>query len=152
MRTSDVEQLVEKLVVDRGDGAESLLCEGLSEDGGILDEPALVGRKPVESGRDQPVQRFRHVELTHRSGCPVAGIVGGEHASIDEHAHCLDGVERYSFGSVSHLVCKRVREAETLEERDHRVARERLEVDARSRRVGRIPSPVCARAAPGAPG
>src|SRR5262249_33874361 len=56
------EQLRERRAVEAGQRSESSRCERLSEDGGVLHEPPLVGRETVQSRRDECMQRLRDLE------------------------------------------------------------------------------------------
>src|SRR4029078_907157 len=82
---------------------------------------------------DHVMQRLGHVERGNLACRPVDGAVLDEVAAVEEHAHGLDGVERYALGTGEDLVARLRGEAgdKAVEEVAHGPLRERIEVDAR---------------------
>ena len=114
-----------------GERCEALLREGLAEDGAVLDQPSLLCGERVEAGRDQRVQRLRHLQRLDRSGRPVDVALASEQPAVEQHAHRLDRVERHALGALEDAPAQLVGQArhEAGEELVHRVGRERLEVE-----------------------
>ena len=116
-----------------GDRGDRLDDEGLPENGRVLDELALHGLEAVDARRDERVQRLRHRERVDLADDPIRAVRLLELPAVHEHPHRLDGVERDSLGAGADCGSHLLRQArdEAVQERLHRVGRQRLERQAR---------------------
>ncbi len=103
--------------------------ERLAEHGGILEQRALAGRKPVEPRGDERLQRLGHVEVRDVSGDHVPRAFLGEQATVLEHADRLDRVQRDALGAASDLGNQFPRQSgrQPLEHGRNRLGLERVE-------------------------
>ncbi len=87
------------------------------------------GAQPVQSRRRQRVQCLRDLERVQRPGRPVDVALAYEQAAVEQHPHRLDRVQRHALRACEHSVAVLLRKPrhEAVEERAHRLVRERLE-------------------------
>src|SRR5262249_11840038 len=93
---------------ERGKRAAS---ERLSEHGPVLQQAALVRRKVVEAGRDERMQRLRHLERVDRSDGSVNRAVLDECSLVEEHANRFDRVEGNALRAGEDLLAERTGQA-----------------------------------------
>ena len=77
-----------------GQVCEERIPEDAPDHAGVLGGPLLGGRKAVQPGREDGLDRRRDLDLLHRP-CQLPGLVHEAHdAAVHEHAHQLLGEER----------------------------------------------------------
>ena len=118
--------------LDPAESGEPPLREGLPEHGAVLEEPALVGCQAVEAGRDQRVERLRHVE---RHDLARGGVDRASWTRTPRSSSIRTVSTAYSgTPSARSRICaaQAGRQAgdEPVEQLAHRLLRERVEVDA----------------------
>ena len=91
------EERVELGLGDTSQDCERVACEGLAEDRRVLEQTALFRRQSVEARGDEPVQRLRHFERGNLAGRAVDRALLYQQASVEQHPHRLDRVQRHSF-------------------------------------------------------
>ncbi len=122
---------LEALGIESSERAQPLLRERLAEHRAVLHELALRGSQPVEAGGDERMERLRHLELLDRSGRPVNSTVTGQQTSVEQHANCLDGVERDALCPLENPHTEVVGQAgnEARQQLVHRCRRQWLEIE-----------------------
>ena len=98
-----VEGSLELLDFEPRDSGEAAAREGLTEDGRGLDCKALRRRQAVEPGRDERVQRLRDVERRDLAARDECVAVARQQATVEQHPHGLDRVERNAVGALADL-------------------------------------------------
>ena len=108
---------------EAGEDLETVPCERLAEHRPVLDKPALLLGQAVEPGRNECVERLRHVERRHGSRGPVDVSFLHEQAAVEQHADCLDRIERHALGPIEDPVTEVVGQAgyEPREELGHQL-------------------------------
>src|SRR5207244_2592022 len=74
------------------DRRQPLLRERLAKYCAVLEQAPLVGREAVQTGSDQRLECFRHLERLDRPHWPIHRALLYEQAAVEEHADGLDGV------------------------------------------------------------
>ena len=73
--------------------------EHLADDGGRLDDRALLGAEGVEAGGEQCVDRRRDRDVADRRGCAPGAVLEDDGAVVDEHGEQLLDEQGIAFGS-----------------------------------------------------
>jgi len=125
------EQRLELLGRATTERSERTLGESLSEHRPVLQQPPLFGRDAVEPGRNQRVQRLRHLERLDLPGRAVDRALLDEQPSVQQHADSLDRVQRHALCARKDPGMQVNRQArnEPFEQLTHRGPRERIEVE-----------------------
>ena len=79
--------------------------------GGVLGRPLLGRREPVETGRQDRVDRPRDLDVLDRPGQLPVAVPEPQDATVDEHPHELLGEERIPVGERDHPVAELGRQA-----------------------------------------
>ena len=125
------EQRLELGVPLPGHGCQPAHGECPAEDGCVLDEAALIRGEAVEPGRDQRLERLRHLQRLDLAGEAEGMTFADEEPAVEQHADGLDGVERDSLRPDEDAIpelCGKARDRPG-QQRLHRLAAERLERD-----------------------
>ena len=73
--------------------------EQLADDGGRLDDRALLGAEGVEAGSEECVDRRRDRDVADRRGCAPGAVLEDDGAVVDEHGEQLLDEQGIAFGS-----------------------------------------------------
>ena len=127
------EERLERILRELAHGGEAARSERLAEDGGVLEQVALVRIEPVEACRDQRLQRLGNVERREIAGDVVPAFAPLQQAAVEEHAYRLDGVERRSVRTGADPVESIVRQTRNQAEQElvDRSVTQRLEGERR---------------------
>ncbi len=105
------EQLLQLRLRSAGECRQRLPAERLAEHGPVLKQAALLGREPVQPGRDQCVQRLGHLERLDLPGWLVDRPLLGEQAAVEQHPHRLHRVEGNALRAGEDLLMQAFRQA-----------------------------------------
>ena len=106
-----MKQCVELRLAEPGECGERCARKRLSEHGSVLQQPALLRRQTVETGGDQRMQGFRHLECLDLADGSVDGAFLDERAAVEQHPHGLDGIERNTLRAGKDLIAQTLRQA-----------------------------------------
>ena len=115
--------------------------ERLAQHRSVADEPPLLGRQPVQAGSDQRVQRLRHLERLDLARDAIRGTILDQEATIEQHPHRLDRIQRHTLRPRQDLAAQRRRQPrhQARQQLAHRLLGERLQVQRGEVAVARAP-------------
>ena len=105
--------------------------KGVAEDGGVLEERALLGGQCVEPGGDEGLQGLGDLEGAELARDVVEALTLDKHPTVDEHPDGLDRIERDPLRPFEDARGDGLGQAldEPVEQVAHCLGRERLEVE-----------------------
>ena len=135
------QQPLQLLALETAQRGERLRRERLAQHGCVAEQPSFLGREPVETGSDEGVQRLGDLERVDLAHELVGRTFLHEKATVEQHPHRLDGVQRDAFGPFQDLLAQLRRQPrhQTDEQLLHSLRGERLEVERGEVAVPRAP-------------
>ncbi len=98
-----VQELVESVHIEADELGQRAAPEGLAENRRLLEQTPLIGREAVEARSNEGVKCVGDLEGRDRTDRLVTQALSHEQATVDEHAHGLDGIQGNPFRALKDL-------------------------------------------------